>query len=78
MKVSSRILLCALAIFLLGSALPTRAQHKLKDEDCLNCHCDSSLTTEVNGKAVSLFVDAKMLKHSIHGAMKQRGHASIA
>ena len=70
MKVSSRILLCTLAFFLLGSALPTRAQHKLKDEDCLTCHGDSSLTTDVNGKSVPLFVDVKKLKHSIHASMK--------
>jgi cytochrome b subunit of formate dehydrogenase len=69
-KVSSRILLCTLAFFLLGSALPTCAQHKLKDEDCLTCHGDSTLTTDVNGKPVSLFIDAKKLKHSIHGSMK--------
>jgi cytochrome b subunit of formate dehydrogenase len=69
-KVSSRILLCTFAFFLLGSALPIRAQQKLKDEDCLSCHGDSSLTTEVNGKSVSLYVDAKKLKHSIHGSMK--------
>jgi cytochrome b subunit of formate dehydrogenase len=69
-KVSSRILLCTLAFFLLGSAVPTRAQHKLKDEDCLTCHGDATLTTNVNGKTVSLFVDAKKLKHSIHASMK--------
>ncbi|HLY40064.1 MAG TPA: cytochrome b/b6 domain-containing protein [Terracidiphilus sp.] len=70
MKVSSRILLPVFAIFLLGSSLPTRAQHKLKDEDCLTCHGDSSLTTQVNGKTVSLFVDAQKLQHSIHASMK--------
>ena len=70
MKVSSRILLCTLAIYLLGSVLPIRAQHKLKDEDCLACHGETTLTTDVNGKSVSLFVDAKKLKHSIHGSMK--------
>jgi cytochrome b subunit of formate dehydrogenase len=69
-KVSSRILLCTLAFFLLGSAIPTRAQHKLKDEDCLTCHGDATLTTDANGKSVSLFVDAKKLKHSIHSSMK--------
>jgi cytochrome b subunit of formate dehydrogenase len=69
-KVSSRILLCTIAVFLLGSALPTRAQHKLKDEDCLTCHGDTALTKDVNGKPVSLFVDGKKLQHSIHGSMK--------
>ncbi|WP_109488316.1 cytochrome b/b6 domain-containing protein [Occallatibacter savannae] len=57
-------------VFLLGSALPIRAQHKLKDEDCLTCHGDTSLTKDVNGKPVSLFVDGKRLQHSIHGSMK--------
>lgn len=70
MKVSSRILLCTSVLFLLGSALPVRAQHKLKDQDCLTCHGDASLTKDVNGKPVSLFVDGKKLQHSIHGSMK--------
>jgi cytochrome b subunit of formate dehydrogenase len=69
-KFSSRILLCTCAFFLLGSALPNRAQHKLKDEDCLTCHGDTSLSTDVNGKSVPLYVDAKKLKSSIHGSMK--------
>lgn len=69
-KVSSRILLCICAVYLLGSALPIRAQHKLKDEDCLSCHGDTSLSKDVNGTAVSLFVDGKRLQHSIHGSMK--------
>jgi cytochrome b subunit of formate dehydrogenase len=69
-KVSSRILLCTFALFLLGSALPIRAQQKLKDEDCLSCHGDTSLTKDVNGKSVSLFIDVKKLQHSIHGSMK--------
>jgi cytochrome b subunit of formate dehydrogenase len=57
-------------MFLLGSALPTRAQHKLKDEECLSCHGDTSLTKDVDGKQMSLFVDAKKLHSSIHGSMK--------
>ena len=70
MKVSSRILLCTFALFLLGSVLPIRAQHKLKDEGCLTCHGDTALTKDVNGKPVSLFVDGKKIQHSIHGSMK--------
>jgi cytochrome b subunit of formate dehydrogenase len=69
-KVSSRILLRTLALFLLGSALPIRAQHKIKDVDCLTCHGDATLSKDVNGKQVSLFVDGKKLQHSIHGSMK--------
>ena len=70
MRISSGTLLCTFVFFLLGSALPTRAQHKLKDLDCFSCHGDATLTTEVNGKSISLYVDAKKLKHSIHGSMK--------
>ena len=46
-----------------------QAQHKLKDQDCLACHGDNTLTKDVNGKPVSLFVDEGKLKHSIHGSM---------
>ena len=45
-------------IFLLWN-MRRRAEHKLKDEDCLACHADPSLTTDVNGKTISLFVDAE-------------------
>jgi cytochrome b subunit of formate dehydrogenase len=41
----------------------------LKDSDCLACHADATLTAEINGKPVSLFVDQAKLKHSIHGDM---------
>lgn len=63
-------MLCTSVLFLLGSAFPIRAQHKLKDEDCLTCYGEASLTKDVNGKPVSLFVDGKKLQHSIHGSMK--------
>jgi cytochrome b subunit of formate dehydrogenase len=68
-KVSSRFLVATL-IIALGWAPTVRADHKLKDADCLICHGDSTLTTEVNGKTVSLFVDAKKLNRSIHASMK--------
>ena len=42
---------------------------KPKDADCLACHSDSSLTTDVNGKPLSLFVDVGKLKHTIHGRL---------
>jgi len=50
-----------------GSSL--QAEHKLKNEDCLACHSDNTLTETVNGKPHSLFVDGDKLKHSIHGSM---------
>lgn len=60
-----------LALFLLLSqgVSVARAEHKLKNEDCLNCHADSSLTKDVNGKSVSLAVDANKFQHSVHGSM---------
>ena len=56
-----------LALFVFICACTARAEHKLKDKDCLACHSDSTLTTEVNGKQVSLSVDEGKLKHSVHG-----------
>ena len=47
----------------------SRAAQKLKDSDCLTCHGDSSLTTDENGKQVSLYVDQNKLKHSFHGRL---------
>ncbi len=57
-------------LVLLGWALPTLAEQKPKDADCLACHGDTSLSKDTNGKQVSLYVDAKNLHHSIHGRMK--------
>jgi len=41
------------------------------NDDCLACHGDSTLTHEVNGKSVSLFVDVEKFKNSTHGGMFQ-------
>jgi cytochrome b subunit of formate dehydrogenase len=54
---------------LLAAAAPVWAEPKLKNEDCLSCHADASLTKDVNGKTVSLAVDSEKFKHSIHGSM---------
>jgi len=57
-------------MMLVAALIPTaRAQHKPKNSDCLACHGDASLSTEENGKTVSLFVDEKKLEHSIHGPL---------
>lgn len=45
------------------------AEHKPKNEDCLACHGDATLSNEVNGKQISLYVDGDKLNHSIHGTM---------
>jgi cytochrome b subunit of formate dehydrogenase len=54
---------------LLGWGSVAGAQPKPKDEECLACHSDPTMTTDVGGKKVSLSVDAEKLKQSIHGGM---------
>ncbi len=69
MNDKARILTYTLAVLLLFWAGEAKGQQKLKDADCLACHGDSSLTTDVNGKTVSLFVDETKEKHTIHGRL---------
>ncbi|MGP8224899.1 MAG: cytochrome b/b6 domain-containing protein [Terracidiphilus sp.] len=64
---SRRFLARLIVLSLLAWAGVAYAEHKPKDKDCLSCHSDATLTTEVNGKQVSLYVDESKLKHSIHG-----------
>src|ERR1035437_10718632 len=46
-----------------------QAQPIPKDAECLACHSDPTLTTDVNGKKVSLAVDPGKMKASVHGSM---------
>lgn len=69
MTFARRILVSTLAFSLLASFSAARAEHKLKNEDCLACHSDKTLTNGENGKTVSLYVDGSKLSHSIHGSM---------
>ncbi|HTZ95658.1 MAG TPA: cytochrome b/b6 domain-containing protein [Terriglobales bacterium] len=48
-----------------------KALPKPTNDDCLACHGDQSLTHDVNGKPVSLFVDPAKFKDSMHGSMFQ-------
>ncbi len=50
-------------------ASTAHAAQKLKDSDCLTCHGDPTLTEDVNGSTVSLYVGQNKLKHSIHGRL---------
>jgi cytochrome b subunit of formate dehydrogenase len=68
-NLARRILAYPLAFSLLASASALRAEHKLKNDDCLACHSDQTLTKEEIGKKVSLAVDGDKLSHSIHGSM---------
>src|ERR1035438_2414913 len=65
----TRILAYTFSLSLLAWSCAAHAEQKPKDSDCLACHSDPSLTTEVNGKTVSLYVDKSKLKDSIHGTM---------
>jgi cytochrome b subunit of formate dehydrogenase len=58
--------LVVLAVPVFGGQKPTP---KPANEDCLACHGDSSLSTDVNGKPVSLYVNPEAFKNSIHGTI---------
>jgi formate dehydrogenase gamma subunit len=49
-------------------AAPVLAQDPGK-VDCAGCHNDSSLTKDVNGKQVSVFVDQKVFQSSVHSGL---------
>ncbi len=53
---------------LLLAAQPVAAK-KPKNEDCLACHADATLTKDVDGKQVSLQVEPEHFKNSAHGAV---------
>ncbi len=57
-----------LLVALLGGGGVSAAQ-KPTNDDCLACHGDSTLTKDVAGKPVSLYVDPQKFKDSMHGGM---------
>ena len=59
----------ALALLALWLRAGTAAAQKPSNEDCLACHGDASLTKDVNGKPVSLYVNPEKYKNSMHGGM---------
>lgn len=60
------LLICAAAILIVAFAGSANAQ-TLTTAECLDCHKDPSLTKDVNGKAVSVAVNADKFQQSIHG-----------
>ena len=66
----SRIICWRLFIIILFGLLfivkPLRAQ---SNDDCLMCHSDNTMTTERNGKEVSLYVNQDLFQHSAHGKL---------
>jgi formate dehydrogenase gamma subunit len=69
MKILGSILTLTGVFCLLTLAGVANAADKLKDEECLTCHSDATLTTVENGKTVSLHVDQDKMKQSVHGQM---------
>ena len=58
------------ALLTLASAAPKpKPAPKPTSEECFACHGDSGLTTERNGKSVSLYVNPDKFKAAIHGSM---------
>ncbi len=64
------ILFFFFTLFAVAASKP-KTSPKPTNDDCLACHGDSSLTHEVNGKTISLFVDPQKFKDSMHGSMFQ-------
>ena len=62
---------CTLTLFSTATSLQAAGKQPAKPttEECLACHGDSTLTHDVNGKPVSLYVNPQVFKDSIHGGM---------
>jgi formate dehydrogenase gamma subunit len=69
MQTKGTICAWVLGISLLFWACGMQAAQKPKDAECLACHSNPTLTKDVNGKRVSLYVDPTKMKASIHGSM---------
>jgi cytochrome b subunit of formate dehydrogenase len=67
MKSAAAIAGCLLLTLFCGAS--ATAAQKPTNEQCLTCHSDPGLTKEVNGTPVTLYVDPRKFKHSIHGSM---------
>lgn len=55
-----------LGALILLAVLPGQAARAQENEDCLMCHGDRDLTTERNGRTVSLFVSERSFGGSVH------------
>ena len=61
---ASRRNLCLILLLILVLA-PFKAL-ALTDNDCMDCHSDPDLTTEKDGKTISLYVDEEVFKGTVH------------
>jgi cytochrome b subunit of formate dehydrogenase len=63
------ILAQTLVLSLLVSACAAHAENKPNDKDCLSCHSNPTISKQVSGKQVSLYIDESKLKQSVHGGI---------
>jgi cytochrome b subunit of formate dehydrogenase len=64
-----RALFALVLLLASGTMQAAKQPQKPTAEECLACHGDSSLSHEVNGKTVSLYVNPQAFKDSIHGSI---------
>jgi len=64
---SSRVRPALVPLFLMIAV--TAAGQTLGTSDCLDCHKDPAAAKDVNGKAVSVFVDPAKFEKSVHGPL---------
>jgi cytochrome b subunit of formate dehydrogenase len=63
------VVLILSAAMAMAAGKPEKAAAKPGNDECLACHGDSTLSKEVNGKPLSLYVNPDTFKNSIHGGM---------
>ncbi|PKP31563.1 MAG: hypothetical protein CVT99_08425 [Bacteroidetes bacterium HGW-Bacteroidetes-16] len=57
-------------IIIVAIFLATNGLFAQSTDDCLMCHEDHDLSTEINGKKVSLYVNATTLQNSVHNQVE--------
>ena len=73
MKMIDRLVTAAVMMFAMAVALgtnPALALAENSNADCQECHEDEDLTTERNGKEVSLQIDLEVFENSVHGKLR--------
>lgn len=66
---TKKILLDFVLLTLFSISLFTINLNAQSNDDCLTCHSDNTLTKEVKGKTVSLYVDTTILQKSPHAKL---------
>ena len=60
---------CGVLVVFIAFSFAVWGAQKPSNDDCLACHGDATLSKEVGGKPVSLYVSPEKFKTSIHGSM---------